>query len=73
MLSTHESLSERVDNALHQNPYLFGKRLRFEADGSHVVLRGTVRSFFQKQMAQEAIRKVAGVETIENHLDVADV
>jgi hypothetical protein len=29
-----------------------------------------VQSFFQKQMAQEAIRRIAGVEQIDNHLEV---
>jgi hypothetical protein len=34
------------------------------------VLKGCVRSFFQKQMAQEAIRRIDGVESIENLLEV---
>jgi osmotically-inducible protein OsmY len=29
-----------------------------------------VNSFFQKQMAQEALRRIEGVESIENHLQV---
>jgi osmotically-inducible protein OsmY len=35
-----------------------------------VVLKGSVRSFFQKQMAQEAIRRIDGVQMIDNMLEV---
>ena len=34
------------------------------------MLRGVVNSYYQKQMAQEAIRRVEGVQSIENHLEV---
>jgi osmotically-inducible protein OsmY len=36
-----------------------------------VILRGKVGSYFQKQMAQEALRGVDGVEAIENCLEVS--
>ena len=42
-----------------------------EAADGHVVLKGHVRSYFQKQMAQEAIRRVDGVQRIENMLEVS--
>ena len=35
-----------------------------------VVIQGTVGSFFEKQMAQEALRGIEGVKSIENHLEV---
>jgi osmotically-inducible protein OsmY len=41
-----------------------------EAADGHVVLKGSVRSFFEKQMAQEAIRRVDGVQMIDNLLEV---
>jgi osmotically-inducible protein OsmY len=41
-----------------------------EAADGRVVLKGNVRSFFQKQMAQEAIRRIDGVQRIENLLEV---
>jgi osmotically-inducible protein OsmY len=63
-------LELRVHCALEQNPYLAPKTLRFETAEGRVTLRGTVGTFFQKQMAQEAIRRVAGVEEIANELEV---
>ncbi len=70
MSTTQEAFLERVDSAISDNPYLSGKHLRFETEQGKVVLRGTVHSFYQKQMAQEALRKIDGVSEIENQLQV---
>jgi len=63
-------LEDRVCCAIEQNPYIAPKTLRFETSEGRVTLRGTVGTFFQKQMAQEAIRRVAGVQEIANELEV---
>ena len=70
MSAATSSLADRVDQAIQTNPYVSGRLLRFETDGSRVVLSGSVKSFFQKQMAQEVIRRVEGVEEIDNCLEV---
>jgi osmotically-inducible protein OsmY len=44
--------------------------LKVEAREGVVRLEGAVRSFFHKQMAQEVIRRLDGVERVENHLRV---
>jgi hypothetical protein len=64
------TLADRVGSAIQTNPYLSGRTLRFEAHEGRVTLNGTVASYFQKQMAQEVIRRVEGVEQIENELEV---
>jgi osmotically-inducible protein OsmY len=56
---------------LEQNPHLLGRNLRFEASDGRVTLKGIVRSYYQKQMAQESLRDVAGVDAIENQLEVS--
>jgi osmotically-inducible protein OsmY len=61
---------DRVHSALERNPYVGGRSLRFETDSGRVVLRGVVSTYFQKQMAQEAIRHVDGVHEIANELEV---
>lgn len=63
-------LSERVAQALQTTPHLARRRLRFETKDGHVVIRGTVSSYFQKQMAQEALRHLDGVDAIDNELEV---
>lgn len=63
-------LSDRVASALRHSPYVPRKTLRFEAAEGRVTLRGIVHSYFQKQMAQEAVRRIEGVQEILNELEV---
>ena len=66
-------LEDRVQNAIDHNPYLARRhQLRCEATEGHVVLHGQVRTYFQKQMAQESVRKVDGIVSIENCLEVVE-
>ncbi|RMF89472.1 MAG: BON domain-containing protein [Planctomycetota bacterium] len=64
------ALADRIGAALERNPYLMGRMFRFETDQGRVILRGVVDTYFQKQMAQEALRDIDGVEEIENELEV---
>jgi osmotically-inducible protein OsmY len=69
MLST--PLFERIHEALTTNPHVPSRRqVRIEAADGRVVLQGSVGSFFEKQMAQEAIRRIDGVQMIHNRLEV---
>jgi osmotically-inducible protein OsmY len=63
-------LNDRVLTALERNPYLANRNLRFETSSGRVTLKGVVGTYFQKQMAQEAIRYVDGVSEIANELEV---
>ena len=56
--------------ALSTNPHVPCQNVRIEAADGRVILKGHVTTFFQKQMAQEAVRRVDGVEQIENLLQV---
>ncbi|MCC9605703.1 BON domain-containing protein [Blastopirellula sp. JC732] len=61
--------SANVERVLANNPHFAGRSLRFEQQQDRIVLKGSVSSFFHKQMAQEALRQ-AGVDQIENQLEV---
>lgn len=63
-------LADRIDSALKGSPHIPGSKLRFEANEGRVVLRGSVGSYYHKQMAQEIVRTLDGVSEIENHLEV---
>jgi osmotically-inducible protein OsmY len=65
-----DPLHELVESALSTSPFVPRRGLDFEASEGSVTLRGRVGTFFQKQMAQEAVRRVDGVERVENHLEV---
>jgi osmotically-inducible protein OsmY len=60
----------RVDRAIKQNPHLNGNRVYFQEAAGVVVLHGKVATFFQKQMAQETLKRLEGVEKIINQLEV---
>ncbi len=63
-------LLQRVDSAIRGNPHLAGNRVFCQEDAGTVVLHGRVGSFFQKQMAQETLKRLAGVEKVINELEV---
>ncbi len=62
-------LVDRAQNALRRNPHLAKRNLNLSTDQGRVVLSGKVNSFFQKQMAQEALRG-EGLHDIDNQLEV---
>lgn len=64
------TLLHRVDDAIQKSPHLLGRNLILEAKEGQVVLRGNVDSYFEKQMAQEALRNVEGIKSIQNKLVV---
>jgi osmotically-inducible protein OsmY len=63
-------LAERICDALESSPHVQSQNVRFEAADGRVILKGSVSTFFQKQMAQEALRRIDGIEQIENLLQV---
>ena len=63
-------LDVRVLSALEANPHTARRNLRFETNEGRVTLRGVVNTYFQKQMAQEAVRHVDGVHEIANEVEV---
>jgi osmotically-inducible protein OsmY len=63
-------LDHRILTALEQNPHVARRNLRFETQQGRVILRGVVGTYYQKQMAQEAVRGVEGVQEIANELEV---
>ncbi len=68
MINTN--LRHRVFSALEGNVHLRGREFSLEADQGRVTLRGKVRSYYQKQMAQEAVRYLDGVNEVKNEVEV---
>ncbi len=63
-------LLHRIDSAIKTSPHLSGHQVFCQEESGIVVLHGRVPSFFQKQMAQEALKKLEGVEKVINELEV---
>lgn len=64
-------LVDRARSALVHNPHLPARSVKLEAQEGRVILRGVVKSFYQKQMAQESLKGVEGISQIENQLQVS--
>ena len=64
-------LCDRIHLVLSRQPHLLGRAIRVEVIDREVLLTGSVRTYFQKQMAQESLRGVDGLERIVNRLEVA--
>lgn len=64
------ALDAKISEAINNDPYVGQRQLRFESHDGRVILRGDVTSYYQKQMAQEALRRVDGVSAIENQIEV---
>ena len=63
---THQQLEKLVSH----RPQLLRDKLHFNPTTGRVVLQGRVISYFEKQLAQEAVRSIDGISEIENELVV---
>jgi osmotically-inducible protein OsmY len=70
MATAESALDTLITSTIQKNPYLKSRNLRFETQDGRVVVRGIVHSYYHKQMAQEALRRLDGVDRVENHLEV---
>lgn len=70
MQTFEPNFDDQVMSALTGSPHLPARNLRFETKEGRVTLRGVVGSYFQKQMAQEALLQIEGVSGIDNELEV---
>ena len=74
-----EELRNSISHHLNSNACVVGKDVAFELRDRDVLLAGSVRTYFQKQMAQdfpkqiaqECLRLVVGGRRIVNTLEVA--
>jgi len=67
---TPTPLSDQVRGVLSQSHFLAPRQVQIETNEGNVRLEGTVSSFYHKQMAQELVRRLDGVEQVENQLQV---
>ena len=67
------SLEQLVHSALARNTHVRGRNLDIEVNEDRVVLKGVVGTYYQKQIAQETIRSVDGVNSIQNEIEVISV
>jgi len=61
---------EVIQAKLAQSPYFRNRRFDVEFQDGEVTLRGEVQSYYEKQVIQESVRNVTGVQQIQNLVEV---
>jgi len=71
MLFFHEIL-QAAENCLREQAGLAADQVSCEWGGDTLRLRGRVTSYYQKQLVQEAVKKVDGVRGVINDVEVRE-
>jgi len=66
-------LKQSIEKALIRNAQTDAKNITVEVQGSKVILRGTVRSYAEKQAAEETAWSAPGVTEVDNRIVVSPV
>jgi osmotically-inducible protein OsmY len=68
---TPSELKKKIEDALVRNAATDAERIHIEVQGSKVILKGTVRSWAERQEAERVAWSAPGVTQVENRITVA--
>jgi osmotically-inducible protein OsmY len=66
-------LQHHVHFILSSDPYVGRKDVKYAILDRDVLLTGRVQTYYQKQMAQESLRKISGIRRVVNELQVSGI
>jgi len=65
-----KELKQKVSSAFHRSATLDSEKIDIEVQGSKVILKGKVRSWAEKNDAENAVWAAPGVNKVENNLEI---
>ena len=68
---TPSELQKKIEDALVRNAATDAERIQIEVQGSKVILKGTVRSWVEREEAERVAWSAPGVTQVENRITVA--
>ena len=68
---TVSDVEMEVEKNLHFSHHAGLRHITYRIDGGTVVLHGRVPSYYLKQLAQVKVTCIAGVESVDNRIEVA--
>jgi osmotically-inducible protein OsmY len=66
-------LKQQIEQALVRNAQTDARHITVEVQGSKVILRGTVRSYAEKQAAADAAWSAPGVSEVDNQIVISPI
>jgi osmotically-inducible protein OsmY len=71
-LAKPAEIGRRIEEAIKRNAQLDANRISVKANGSEVILKGTVRSWHELEEAERVAWSAPGVTTVKNRIAVSD-